>query len=439
MRMSERQWRTLSLVQRVERGEISLVEAAASLGRTIRQMRRIRSRVAERGAGAVVHGNTGRSPGHRISAELRAKIVALRQGKYDGFNDHHFTEKLVEVEKIAVSRETVRRLLRAEGVGSPRKRRPAKHRRRRERRAQAGQMILWDGSSHDWLEGRGPPLCLMGAIDDATGEVLPGAHFTEAESTVGYLKVLRDILISKGIPHTAYGDRHSSLRRNDKHWSLEEELSGRREPTQVGRVLAELDINVVHALSAQGKGRVERLWGVLQDRLCSELRLVGARTRGDANRVLREYLPQHNKRFAVSPKDAESAWRKAPSDHTLLLDACALQYARKVNKNNTVRIDGRVIDIPRRPGAAHATYAGKTVLVKHLLSGAYRVFFDGECIAWAEGQRPKPKALSGPRSESAWRTGERRRREQRAATDPEEHEDADTFTELLDEDIFTEL
>ncbi|MGC4093332.1 MAG: hypothetical protein QM756_36660 [Polyangiaceae bacterium] len=245
---------------------------------------------------------------------MREQVLALRRGKYEGFNDQHFTEKLVEVEGLRLSRETVRRILRNAGIGSPRKRRAPKHRRRRERKAQAGQMILWDGSEHDWLEGRGPRLCLMGAVDDATGELLPGAHFTEQESTVGYLRVLRDILREKGIPHTVYGDRHSSLRRNDKHWTLEEELAGRQQPTQVGRALANLGV--------------------------------------------------------------------------------ALHYVRKVYKNNTVRLHGHVIDIPKRLGSRYATYAGKDVVVKHLLSGDYRVFYGEECIAWASGSRPKPSTTS---------------------------------------------
>ena len=112
-------------------------------------------------------------------------------------------------------------------------------------------MILWDGSDHDWLEGRGPRLCLMSAIDDTTGEVLPRAHFTEQESTVGYLHVLRDILREKGIPHIVYGDRHSSLKRNDKHWTLQEELAGKQEPTQVGSVLANLGVEMRYALSVK--------------------------------------------------------------------------------------------------------------------------------------------------------------------------------------------
>ena len=394
MRMSERQWRILSILERLGRGEVTVGEVAASLGRSTRQVQRMRKQFADKGAAGLVHGNAGRSPKHRTSQGVREQVLMLRQGKYNGFNDQHFTEKLLEFEGLKLSRETVRRILRSAGVGSPRKRRAPKHRRRRERKAQAGQMILWDGSDHDWLEGRGPRLCLMGAIDDATGEVLPGVHFTEQESTVGYLRVLREILREKGIPHTVYGDRHSSLRRNDKHWTLEEELAGRQEPTQVGRVLANLGVEVIYALSAPAKGRVERLWGVLQDRLISELRLAGASTRGQANKVLSEYRHAHNQRFTVPPKDTQPAWRKAPSDHTQLLDLCALHYVRKVHKNHTVRIHGRVIDIPKRPNSLHATYAGKDVVVKHLLSGDFRVFYDQECIAWATGSRPKPSSGS---------------------------------------------
>ena len=423
--MSERQWRTQSLLERLERGEITVSEVAASLGRSVRQVQRIKKQWQAEGQAALSHGNTGRAPRHKTSAEVRAQIIELRRTKYDGFNDQHFADKLAEAEQIAVSRETVRRVLRAEGIGSPRTRRAPKHRRRRERRAQAGQMILWDGSEHDWLEGRGPRLCLMGAIDDATGELLPGVHFTKAEGTLGYLRVLRDVVREKGIPHTVYGDRHGSLRRNDAHWSLEEELAGRREPTHVGRALANLGIQPLFALSAQAKGRVERLWGVLQDRLISELRLAKAATRGQANQVLRTYRHDHNRRFAVPPRDTQSAWRKAPSDHTELLDLCALQYARKVYKNNTIRVGGRVLDIPRSRDGGPSTYAGKVVIVKHLLSGAYRVFYGEKLIAWIEGERPKENTVRGPRSLSAYNA--RERRSEARDHDEDDHE-GDIFT-----------
>jgi hypothetical protein len=282
MQMSRKQWRTPDLVERIERGEPTVGEAALALGRSRRQLQRIRKKVRLQAARGVVHGNTGQAPDHKMAQLIRDRIVALRRNTYDGFNDQHFTEKLETVEKLKVSRETVRRILRGAGIGAARRRRPPKHRRRRDRRPQAGQMILWDGSRHDWLEGRGPRLCLMGAIDDATGELLPGAHFVEQEGTIAYLRVLREIVKHKGVPLAAYMDRHGALRRNDDRWTLEEELAGRREPTQVKRALDGLGIQAIYALSPQAKGRVERLWGTLQDRLVSELRLAGAE--GDQRR-----------------------------------------------------------------------------------------------------------------------------------------------------------
>lgn len=384
--MSRRDWRRLDVVERIERGQLTIAEGARSLGLSDRQMRRIRKRVEEDGQSGVTHGNTGRAPKHKTAARVRERVVALRKGTYRGFNDQHFTEKLVDVEELGISRSTVRRILRSNGIGAERGRRPPKHRRRRDRRPQAGQMILWDGSRHPWLEERGPRLCLVAAIDDATGELLPGGHFVEQECTVGYLRVLREIVKTKGIPLAAYMDRHGTLQRNDRNWSLEEQLAGRRQPTQVKRALDDLGIQALYALSPQAKGRVERLWGTLQDRLVSELRLVGARTAADANRVLETYRPTHNARFAVPAKDAHQAWRPCPDTDTAEA-LCALQYVRVVANNNTVRIGKQVIDIPRRSGG-RSTYAKALVTVRHRLDGRYLVYFGGQVIARAKGPVP---------------------------------------------------
>lgn len=182
-----------------------------------------------------------------------------------------------------MSRATVRRVLRAAGIAAVRGRRAPRHRCRRERKAHAGQMIIWDGSPHRWLEERGPQLCLQGAVDDATGRLLAGAHFEEQECSAGYLRVLAAIVRTHGVPWSAYMDRHSSLKRNDAYWTLEEELRGAQEPTQVGRALQALEVEVIYALSPQAKGRVERWWGTRQDRLVSELRLADARRAAAAN------------------------------------------------------------------------------------------------------------------------------------------------------------
>ena len=200
-------------------------------------------------------GTQGHIPRHKTPDAIRERILALCRAKYAGFNDQHFTEKLAEAEGIPLSRQTVRRFLREAGIGSVRKRRPVTHRRRRDRRPQAGQMILWDGSRHDWLEGRGPRMRLMPAIDDATGEFLPGAHFVEQECSVGYLRVLRDIIVVKGIPLSAYMDLHGSLRRNDGNWTKEEQLAGRQEPTHVRRALDDLRVEVILRPEPTGQGK----------------------------------------------------------------------------------------------------------------------------------------------------------------------------------------
>jgi transposase len=394
MRMSREQWRRLDVVERIRRGELTIAEGAQALGISTRQMKRIRKAVRRRGEAALVHGNTGRRPQHKVPDALSSHVVALRRQKYTGFNDQHFTDKLIDQEGVDLSRSTVRRILRESGIEAVRRRRSPKHRRRRDRRAQAGQMILWDGSRHDWLEKRGPRLCLMAAIDDATGELLPGAHFVEQECTVGYLRVLREIIKAKGVPLSAYMDRHGSLKRNDNKWSLEEQLAGRRQPTQVKRALDDLGIQVLYALSPQAKGRVERLWGTLQDRLVSELRLVGATTAEQANRVVEKYTPEHNRRFAIDPQDAHAAWRPSPDGATV--DAiCALHYIRVVANNNSVRVGKRIIDIPRNPHG-RATYAKAFVTVRHLLDGWFLVFHGGQCIGQTKGAPPTQSVQSAP-------------------------------------------
>lgn len=378
--MSERQWKRWDAVERLERGALTTGEAAEVLGLSVRQVRRLRRAVEKRGRAGVVHGNTGRAPAHRRADPVQIRILELRQTKYVGFNDHHFTEKLCEVEGLEISRASVQRTLRAAGIAPPRRRRAPKHRRRRDRKAQAGLMILWDGSRHEWLEKRGPMLCLMGAIDDASGELLPGAHFVEQECTAGYLQVLKAIAEEKGLPWSVYMDRHGSLKRNDDHWTLEEERRGSQEPTQVGLALQTLEIEVIYALSPQAKGRVERLWGTLQDRLVSELRLAGASTVEHANAVLATCRPDHNRRFAIGAANPTPAWRRVRRG-TDLVRVLSFSYEATVLNDNTVRLAGIVIDV--LPGPRKRSYAGARVELRQLLDGSWRVYLADAVIATA--------------------------------------------------------
>lgn len=379
-KLSAREWKRLNVIGRLEEGELSVVEAALVLGLTERRTRDLRNAIAKKGAEGVVHGNTGRQPANRISETTRKLVVHLRKTKYPKFNDHHFTEKLVEQEKMEISRQSVQRLLRAAGIGAERKRRPPKHRSRRDRKPHVGLMILWDGSPHEWLEERGPAFCMMGAVDDATSELLPGAHFLERECSAGYLRALRDIAMEKGLPHSAYMDRHGSLKRNDDNWSLEEELRGAQDPTQVERALKALEIEIIYAHSPQAKGRVERGWGTHQDRLVSELRLAGVSEVAAANEVLKWYRPDHNRRFAIAPQETTSAWRPVPAGVDLDR-VCSFYYEATVGNDNAVRIHRTVIDIP--PGPDRRGYARAKVEVRQLLDGSWRVYHKDVLIAKA--------------------------------------------------------
>jgi transposase len=404
--MSEQSWRRVDVLKRLEKGVLTVGEAATVLGLSDRQVQRIRWKVVDQGVCGVLHGNLERAPWNRISDEIRERVVELRRTKYEKFNDQHFTEKLEKAEKLPLSARSVRRILREAGIAAVRKRRPRKHRRRRERRAQAGMMILWDGSRHDWLEGRGPLLCLMGAIDDATGDLLPGAHFVDQECAAGYLRVLLAIAEEKGLPLSAYMDQHGSLKRNDGYWTLEEELRGEQEPTHVGRALKTLGIEIIYALSPQAKGRVERLWGTLQDRLCSELRLAKAATVEEANQVLESYRPEFNARFAVPARETASAWRAVRK--TLdVKRACSFFYEATVYNDNTAHIGGHIIDIP--PGPGGRSYAKARVEVRQLLDGSWRIYHDDCIIATAPSSevgelRAKPKRKRGAASR-AFRKG----------------------------------
>ena len=318
--LSQKELQRVTVLSTCLKGELACARAAELLSLSVRHVKRLKKRLREAGEAAMAHANRGRPSHRRLPEEKRKNIVRLARTKYVGFNDHHLTEKLNEVEGLTISRECLRRLLRMEGLGSPRKRRPPAHRQRRLRVAREGELVQLDGSPHDWLEGRGPHLTALGMQDDATGKIL-AAQFFPAETTQGYFHLLQSLLRRFGIPVAFYGDRSGIFVRHDDHWTLVEELAGKREPTQFGRALEQLGITFIAAHAPQAKGRVERLWGVLQDRLCSELRLAGAWDLDSANGVLRRFIADYNRRFARTPREAAKAWRPAPEDLTRV---CAL-------------------------------------------------------------------------------------------------------------------
>ncbi len=235
-------------------------------------------------------------------------------------------------------------------------------------------LIQVDGSRHDWLEGRGQHLTLLGAVDDATNKVC-SAHFqSEHEDSAGYLRMFRNLIESTGIPLALYRDQHGTLQRNDKNWTLEEELAGKQFPTQVGRALEELGIEVIVARSPQAKGRIERTWRTFQDRLTSELRLADARTLAQSSAVLVRFLAEYNERFEKPATRSASVWRRLDSRLDLNY-IFSLRYERTVSKDHVITaIPGLAIQLPAL--ANGRGYAGKKVEACHQPNGDFHVYLD---------------------------------------------------------------
>lgn len=386
--LSPKDQQRLKVLQAMERNEVTGEEAARLLGRSVRQVRRLLAAYRDRDVAALPHGNRGRSPAHRTPDAVRAQVLALARDRYPGANFTHLAELLEEREGLTLSRATVRRILREAGLRPPRPRRPPRHRSRRERAHAEGALVQVDGSSHDWLAGRGPWLTLMAAIDDATGRVL-AAHFRPTEDRWGYLALLQEIAATKGVPLAVYGDRHGALWHHaHERESLAEQLAGRREPTQVGRVLEELGVHLIHARSPQGKGRVERLFGTFQDRLVAELRWADAATLEDANAVLAAFLPGFNARFGVAPAQSESAYRPWPRDVAPERVFC-LKARRKVAADHAVHYHGRVWQI--FPTPERRSYARATVEVQEREDGTITILYQGRVLPAA--LRPAPPAM----------------------------------------------
>jgi len=298
-------------------------------------------------------------------------ILALARTKYQGFNDSHLCQKLNADENLPVSRETVRRILRGAKLASPQKRRPHKYRSRRLPRPRFGMMALTDASTHDWLQGRGPQLTLLGFQDDATKQIL-AAHFQlEAENTVGYLRALRSLITTHGVPLSLYRDRHSIFQRNDADWTVAQQLAGQPTPTHLGRALEELGIQPIPAYSPQAKGRVERLWRTCQDRLVSELRLARATTLEQAHAVLAAFCLDYNQRFARPATDSPPDFRTLPRRFDLAR-CLSFRYQRTVSADHVVTLGTDAIALPPRPGLR--SYAGDTVELSPQLDGSLLVY-----------------------------------------------------------------
>jgi transposase len=377
IRMSQRELSRAVALGLVAEGKWTVRQAAEQMGLSDRQARRLSRRFDQDGAAGIAHRSRGRPAANRLAAEVRHRVLELVGDRYGGFNDTHLREALVEREGIAIGRETLRRLLRSQGIAAKRRRRPRKHRRRRDPSPNRGQMVQWDGSTHHWVGDNGPRWSLLAGVDDADGTAAH-ALFAPSESSLSYLQLLAGMVDRVGIPLSVYQDQHGALVRSDGHWSLEEQLRGEQDPTQVGAALRDLGIRPILARSPQGKGRIERFFGVAQDRLSAELIVRGITTLEAANQYLQgEWIDDFNRRFADQPAAPEILYRSCK--HLDLHKILALRYQRTVAADNTVRLGDLTVQIP--PGPRHRSYAKARVDVRQHLDGSWSVYYQDHRIA----------------------------------------------------------
>ena len=388
--LNSKEQKRLLVMNEVVAGRMTGQQAAEMLGITLRHTRRILARYRREGAAALAHGNRGRTPVNKLEESVEAEILRLALGEYHDYNDSHFTEELGERHAIQVSVPTVRRIRRSHGQASPRKRRAPRHRRRRQRYPQAGMLLQVDGSKHDWLEGRGPWLTLHAAIDDATNEV-PWAVFRDEEDATGYALLVHHISYTHGLPLALYADRHTIFQ-SPKQATIEEQLEGVEPRSQLGQMLASLDIRLISARSPQAKGRVERLFGTLQDRLVKELRRAGAGSLKEANAVLPYYLPRFNKRFMKPPAQPGSAYRPRWTQAEANARIC-FTYRRTVTRDHTISLFGYNLILPELP--SRLNLAGRRVELRHRMDGRLAVVYQGRVVGMLQ-----PVQLAPPRLEN---------------------------------------
>lgn len=320
-------------------------DAAEVLSLSERQIKRLKAGVKKDGEVFVIHKNRGRKPKHTIPGEIREEIVSLARNKYKGVNYTHLAELLREEEGITVSQSSVSRILKAKGIKSPRKHRPPKPHRTRERKPQEGLLLQMDASPHEWLPGI--RCSLHGAIDDARGNIT-GLYFCENECLNGYYEVKRQTILEYGLPVSVYVDRHTIFKApSNARLTIYDELEGKTLAyTQFSRAMQELSVGIIYAYSPQAKGRIERLWGTLQDRLVLELRLAGIKSIKEANAFLPGFIKRFNARFAVVPREPQSAYRPLEEDINIDYILCRKE-TRKASQGSTFSFGGQIYQLSK--------------------------------------------------------------------------------------------
>ena len=398
----QRELKRLHVIRKVLEKVIKREEAAKILSLSYRQVQRCVQRVKVEGDKGIVHKSRGRVSNRRLGDRVRERVIKLYQKRYKGFGPTLASEKLLEREGIEVSDETLRQWLLESGDWR-RVRKKRGHREWRERKEHLGEMVQMDGSHHDWFEGRGPKCVLMGYIDDATGQAY--GRFYEYEGTMPAMDSFRGYMQRWGIPLSVYLDKHTTYKSPAKP-TIEEELEGMEPLSEFERALGELGVEVIHAHSAQAKGRIERLFGTLQDRLVKEMRLRGIKSLAGANQFLGEYWPIYNRKFAVRARGDGDLHRSLPKglkvDHILCVKAM-----RALRNDFTVAYNKKFYQIEDQIRAArvkvHERLDGSIVILAKDRSLRYREILTRPVKEKKQPARTGPKKTTIPPRDHYWR------------------------------------
>jgi transposase len=400
--MSSQERRRLTEFSRVRDGLASVAETARRLGLSKRQGWRLWRRYGRQGDAGLIHKLRGK-PGNAARPALRAAALALYRRKYGGFGAAHAADLMARQERLEVSRKTLWRWLKAEGL-IVKERKVKKHRCRRIRRSRVGELIQMDGSTHQWFGPGHPPCVLFVMIDDASSQVF--ARLYESEDTAAAFDLFGQYVKRNGLPGTLYVDHDSIYVVNDPEARQECRQAGRKEPqTQFGRAMDELGVTIMCAHSPQAKGRVERVNGTLQDRLVKELKLAGISTIAAANVFLEKYLRIHNQQFGQAPASGVNVHRRVAAG-VKLEDVLCLREARVVGEDWCVSFMGRILQIDKTHAALGL--AGRKVEVLRHLHSTLKLIYRGRPLVWKElGGRPAkpPEKRSIPIYRAPWRPG----------------------------------
>src|SRR3990170_8142133 len=370
--VSQRELKRLHIIQKVLNEKLSQVEAGEILLLSDRQIRRIVSKIRQEGDKGIRHGLRGKPSSRMLPKKVKEKAIKFYREKYKGFGPTLASEKLLELEGIKISKETLRNWLIETGDWE-KVRKSRTHRQWRERKHYFGEMVQMDGSHHDWLEGRGPELVLMAYIDDATNTIF--ARFYDYEGTIPAMDSFKRYIKRHGIPMSIYLDRHTTYKSTGKS-TIEDELANKMPKSQFERALEELGVIVIHAYSPQAKGRIERLFKTLQDRLIKEMRLRVIKTKDEANEFLKHYLPLHSKKFGFKPAKEGDLHRGIPKDVDIDRILC-IKTKRTLRNDFTIAHDRKLYQITERIN-------GKDVIVEERVDGSMHIICDNRRLKFKE-------------------------------------------------------